>query len=528
MPEQPRGLVSRTPWPDVNIPDVSLSAYVLAGAAKRGDRPALIDGPSGRTLTYAGLAEQVRRSAAGLAARGFRKGDVLGLYSPNLPEFAVAFLAPAMLGGAVTTANPQLTVHELAKQLADAQATVLVTVPQLLDKARQAADQAGVRDVLVFGDADGATPFTQLLEAGDEPPAVDINPTEDVVALPYSSGTTALSKGVMLTHRNLVANCLQTDGPQPLGDGDVTIAVLPLFHIYALTVVLNRGLANGATIVTMPRFEMEPFLELVQRHRATRLYLVPPVIVGLAKSALVDRFDLSSVQSIMVGAAPLDAALAESCAERIGCAVMQGYGLTETSPVTHITPVGRNKPGSLGPLVANTEALVVDLATGNPLGPGERGEIWVRGPQVMKGYLGQPAATADAFARDGWFRTGDIAFADEDGYFTIVDRAKELIKYKGFQVPPAELEGVLVSHPSVADAAVIGVPDQEAGEVPKAYVVLKGEATADELMAYVAKRVAPYKKIRLVEVIDQIPKSASGKILRRVLVEQERARAAGS
>jgi acyl-CoA synthetase (AMP-forming)/AMP-acid ligase II len=272
--------------------------------------------------------------------------------------------------------------------------------------SRQAADQAGVVDVLVFGDADGVAPFAQLLEAGDQPPAVDIDPTEDVVALPYSSGTTGLSKGVILTHRNLVANCRQTDGPQPLGDGDVTIAVLPLFHIYALNVILTRGLANGATIVTMPRFEMEPFLELVQRHRATRLYLVPPVIVGLAKSALVDRFDLSSVQSIMVGAAPLDAALAESCAKRIGCAVTQGYGLTETSPVTHATSVGRNKPGSIGVPVANTEAMVVDPATGTPLRPGERGEIWVRGPQVMKGYLGQPAATADAFAGDGWFRTG--------------------------------------------------------------------------------------------------------------------------
>lgn len=528
MPDEPRRLFSRVSCTDVDIPDVSLPAYVLAGAAGRGDRPALIDGPSGRTLTYVDLAEQVPRAAAGLADRGFGKGSVLGLYSPNLPEFAVAFHAPAMLGGTVTTANPLLTVHELVKQLADAQATVLITVPPLLDKACQAADQAGVRDVLVFGEAVGATSFAELLGTGKVPPAVDINPAEDVVALPYSSGTTGLAKGVMLTHRNLVANCLQTDGPQPFAEGDLTIAVLPFFHIYALTVILNRGLANGATIVTMPRFEMESFLELVQKHRANRLYLVPPVIIGLAKSPLVDRFDLSSVQSIMVAAAPLDAALAERCAARIGCEVVQGYGLTETSPATHLTPLGRNKPGSIGPPVANTEAIVVDLASGQPLGPGEPGEIWVRGPQVMKGYLGQPTATADAFARDGWFRTGDIAFADEDGYFTIVDRAKELIKYKGFQVPPAELEGVLVSHPSVADAAVIGVPDQEAGEVPKAYVVLKGEATADELIAYVAERVAPYKKVRFVEVIEQIPKSASGKILRRVLIEQQRARASES
>ncbi len=506
---------------------MSLPAYVFAGAAARGDRPALIDGPSGRTLTYATLDEQVRRAAAGLAARGFGKGDVLGIHCPNLPEFAIAFHAPALLGGTVTTSNPLLTVHELVKQLADANATVLVTVPELMDKARPAAEQAGVREVIVFGEADGATSFSALLESGEEPPEVPINPADDVVALPYSSGTTALSKGVMLTHRNLVANCLQTDDHQPLGKDDLTVVFLPLFHIYALTVVLNRGLANGATIVTMPRFEMEPFLELVQRHRATRLFLVPPVILGLAKSPLVDRFDLSSVKSIMVGAAPLDAELAESCAKRIGCPVIQGYGLTETSPVSHLTPMDRNKPGSVGPLVANTEARLVDLATGEPAGPGERGEIWIRGPQVMKGYLGQPVITAEAFS-DGWFRTGDIACVDEDGYFTIVDRAKELIKYKGFQVPPAELEGILVSHPSVADAAVIGVPDVEAGEIPKAFVVLKGVATASELMAYVAERVAPYKKIRLVEVIDQIPKSASGKILRRVLVEQERTRASGT
>jgi acyl-CoA synthetase (AMP-forming)/AMP-acid ligase II len=528
MPEEPRRFFSRTPWPDIDIPDVSLPTYVLARAAERGDRPALIDGLTGRTLTYGDVDEEVRRAATGLAGRGFGKGSVLGLYSPNLPEFAVAFLATAMIGGTVTTANPLLTVRELVTQLADARATVLITVPALLDKARQAADQSGIRDLLVFGEAVGVTPFAELLGVGEAPPAVDIDPAEDVVALPYSSGTTGLCKGVMLTHRNLVANCLQTDGPQPLGEGEVTIGVLPFFHIYALTVVLNRGLANGATIVTMPRFEMESFLELIQRHRATQLYLAPPVILGLANSPLVDRFDVSSVRSIMVGAAPLDAALAQRCGERIGCEVMQGYGLTETSPVTHLTPRGRNKPGSIGPPVANTEAIVVDLASGNPLGPGEPGEIWVRGPQVMKGYLGKTAATADAFARDGWLRTGDIAFADGDGYFTIVDRVKELIKYKGFQVPPAELEGVLVSHPSVADAAVIGVPDQEAGEVPKAYVVLKGEAKADELIAYVAERVAPYKKIRFVEVIDQIPKSASGKILRRVLMEQERARASQS
>jgi acyl-CoA synthetase (AMP-forming)/AMP-acid ligase II len=523
---QQRQAIIRATYPDIVIPNQSLPDYVFARAVARGNRPALIDGPSGRTISYRSLVEMVRRVGGGLNARGFGKGDVLGLYCPNLPEFAIAFHAPAMLGGAITTASPLLGAGELAKQLGDARATVLVTVPQLLSNASKAADLAGVREVFVLGEASGARPFEDLAASAEAPPIAEIDPANDLVALPYSSGTTGLCKGVMLTHRNLVANCMQTDGPEPLTDTDVTVAVLPFFHIYGMNVVLNRGLANGATIVTMPRFDMEQFLQLVQRYGATRLYLVPPIILGLTQTPLLERFDLSTVRSIMVGAAPLDAALAESCARRLGCEVKQGYGLTETSPVTHCTAAGRNKPGSVGPVVANTEAMVVNLTDGTPLERGQTGEIWVRGPQVTKGYLGQPVATANAFSGDGWFRTGDIGFADEDGYFTIVDRAKELIKYKAFQVAPAELEGILLSHPSVADAAVIGVPDEEAGEIPKAFVVLKSEATAAQLIAFVGERVAPYKKIRRVEFIDQIPKSASGKILRRVLLEQERMRAA--
>jgi len=289
--------------------------------------------------------------------------------------------------------------------------------------------------------------------------------------------------------------------------------------------LLTQILAGGGTLVTMPRFDLPTFLGAVQRHGVTRASLVPPVILALVNDPIVDAYDLSTLACIYSAAAPLAPALSRRCQERIGCTVLQGYGLTETSPVTHIAPVsGRTvKHGSVGPLVPNTECRVVDLVTRADLGPGERGELWIRGPQVMKGYLDRPDATAAMIDADGWLRTGDIGYADEDGDFYLIDRVKELIKYKAYQVAPAELEAVLLTHPAVRDAAVIPSPDDEAGEVPKAFVVLKDEVTAEELMAFVAAQVAPYKKVRLVEFVDQIPKSPTGKILRRVLVERERA-----
>jgi acyl-CoA synthetase (AMP-forming)/AMP-acid ligase II len=277
----------------------------------------------------------------------------------------------------------------------------------------------------------------------------------------------------------------------------------------------------------MPRFDLEQFLQTIQQHGITRVYAVPPIVLALAKHPLVDRYDLSSVRSVLSGAAPLGPEVAEACARRLGCVVKQGYGLTETSPVTNCIPDARpNKPGSIGPLVPNTECRIVDLTSGQEVGPNQSGEIHIRGPQVMKGYLNNPEATAGMLDAAGWLRTGDVGYADDDGYFYVVDRVKELIKYKGFQIAPAELEALLLSHPSVADAAVIPVPDEEAGEVPKAYVVPNGEVEPSDLIAFVAERLAHYKQLRAVELVDQIPKSASGKILRRVLVERERERAA--
>jgi acyl-CoA synthetase (AMP-forming)/AMP-acid ligase II len=267
-------------------------------------------------------------------------------------------------------------------------------------------------------------------------------------------------------------------------------------------------------------------LQTLQNYGVTWAYLVPPIVLALAKHPLVDKYDLSKIKSILSGAAPLGKEVTQACADRLNCLVRQGYGLTETSPVTHFTPndPAKIKLGSIGPVLPMTECKIIDYNTDAELGPNQEGELWMRGPQVMKGYLNHPQATAASINSEGWFRSGDIGYADEDGYFYIVDRLKELIKYKGLQVAPAELEAVLLTHPAVADAAVIPSPDEEAGEVPKGFVVLRGEATPDELMAYVAERVAPHKKIRRLEVIDQIPKSASGKILRRLLVDKERSK----
>ncbi|MDQ6721853.1 MAG: AMP-binding protein [Candidatus Dormibacteraeota bacterium] len=519
-------MIFRSRYPDLDIPDISLPAFVLAGAAGLGSKPALIDGPTGRALTYAELAGSVRQVAASLARRGFEKGDVFAIYSPNVLEYAVALHAVATLGGIATTSNPLSTPREVALQLNDSRAKYLVTIPELLDHALEATRQAPVKEVFVFGEAARATPFAALMEGDDAVPAVSIDPRKDLVALPYSSGTTGLPKGVMLTHRNLVANIVQTSAVVQAIENERSIAVLPFYHIYGFTVLLNISLYQGVTIVTMPRFDLELFLRLMQDYAITRANVVPPIVLALAKHPLVARYDLHALLSINSGAAPLDANVEQACGDRLKCFVAQGYGLTETSPVVSTTPVDplKRRGGSAGLLIPNTECKVMDPLSGAELGPGGQGEVWIRGPQVMTGYLNNPDATAAMLDAQGWLHTGDIGSVDADGYLHVVDRLKELIKYKGYQVAPAELEGLLLTHPAVADAAVIPCPDPEAGEVPKALVVLKGAITPDELMAFVNQQVAPYKKIRQLDVVDQIPKSPSGKILRRVLVEQERTR----
>lgn len=517
-------MIFRSPFPDIEIPEMTLTQLVLRQTRRLASKPAIIDAMSGRSITYGQLEILIRRLAIGLADRGFGRGDVLAIYSPNALEYPVALHGAIAAGGTVTTINPLATAKELTSQLNDSRALYLITTPDGLPNALEAAEAARVREVFVFGEADGVRSFDVLL-ADDGPwPQVAIAPREDVALLPYSSGTTGLPKGVMLTHHNLVANCHQVEGFDLLDDTDTIVAFLPFFHMYAVMVFLAYGLSQGATIVSMSRFDLERYLQLLQDYRVRRAFVVPPVTLALAKHPLVERYDLSSLRFVMSAAAPTPADLCTAVMERLGVVVKQGYGMTETSPVIHLTPESAVNPTAGGLTVRNTEARIIDIESGTELGPHQRGEIWVRGPQVMKGYLNRPDATAEMITPDGWLKTGDIGYADEAGYFYIIDRLKELIKYNAYQVAPAELEAILVAHPAVADAAVIGAPDEEAGEVPKAFVVLRGEATAEELMAFVAGQVAPYKKIRQLEFTGQIPKSASGKILRRVLVERERER----
>ena len=519
-------MIFKGPYPDITIPETALTPFAMHRAKELADKPALIDGPTGRKVTYRQLADSIGVAAYNLSQRGFRKGDVFGILSANCPEYAIAFHAVATLGGIVTPMNPLYTRHEIAHQLRDSGARFLVTLPSFVEKAGEACADAGVEELFVFGSAPGATSFDTLLVDNGRAEQTEVNPLEDLVALPYSSGTTGFPKGVMLTHHNLVANLRQMEGLCYFYETDTLICVLPLFHIYGLVVVLNMGLYTGATVVMMPRFDLETFLKAAQDYEVSLAHIVPPIVLSLSKNPIVDNYRLPKLRTLFSGAAPLGEELTRACMDRLGCNIRQGYGMTETSPVTHSSPAPpfELKFGSVGVPAPNTECKIIDLGTGEPLGPGEKGEVCVRGPQIMKGYLNKPEATAQTIDSEGWLHTGDIGYADEDAHFFIVDRAKELIKYKGFQVPPAELEAVLLTHPCVADAAVIPYPDDEAGEVPKAIIVLKQPVEGDALLEYVADRVARHKRIRHIEFVDKIPKSPSGKILRRVLVEIEKSR----
>ena len=514
--------IFNSPLPDVEIPEVPITEFVLQQVTRMPDKHAIIDGPTGKGYTFEQLRSRIHRLAGGLQASGLESGDVVALIAPNSPDYAVVFHAIAVCGGTVTTINPAYHAEEIALQLKDSGASLVITDSTCLAVATEAAKGSPSRELITIQPHDGLRSIDQLM--GEEIEQVSVDVRQHPVVMPYSSGTTGLPKGVMLSHYNLVANIIQINTALQHEEEEIGLAVLPFFHIYGMQAVMGSLLAAGFPIVTVPRFDMEQTLQLVQKHRITQYFAVPPIILGLAKTPLLDQYDVSSLRKIVVGAAPLGKELAEAASHRVGCPVVQAYGMTEISPVSHMTPGYKNRPGSSGVTVSNTQSRIVDTE-GHDLGPDEEGELWVKGPQVMLGYLHNEAATRESINEDGWLHTGDVARIDTDGYMTIVDRVKELIKYKGFQVAPAELEAILVTHPNVADVAVIGIPDEEAGELPKAFVVLKSasgddpqtQTSADDIRDFIKPHVATYKQIHEVEFIDSIPKSASGKILRRFL-----------
>jgi acyl-CoA synthetase (AMP-forming)/AMP-acid ligase II len=514
-------IVHRSPLPDVDIPEVPITEYVLRFADELADKAAIIEGPTGKVVTFSQLAADIHGFAGGLASRGFGPGQTLAIMAPNLPEYAVAFHGVAVAGGCLTPVNPAYGAAEVRHQLTDSSARYLVTVPDAVETARLAIEGTDVTELIVIGGHAGATNFADIV-ASDPIEQVPVDLHEDTMVMPYSSGTTGLPKGVMLTHWNLVANIVETDPSFEYRPDAVGLAALPFFHIYGMQVLMNGLVSNGLTAVTMPRFDLASSLDLVAKHSITHYFAVPPIVLALAKQPIVDEYDLSSLDYILCGAAPLGHDLAEQASLRVGCRVYQGYGMTELAGASHITPPDQYRPQSVGVTLPNLLSRIVDIETGEDQDVDGVGELWLKGPMVMKGYLNNPEATAETLDADGWLHTGDVAMIDEHDHVYIVDRVKELIKYKAFQVAPAELEAVLIAHPKIADAAVIGVPDEEAGELPKALVTpLPGaELTAEEVKEFVNAQLATYKHIRIVEFVAEIPKSASGKILRRLLRDQ--------
>jgi acyl-CoA synthetase (AMP-forming)/AMP-acid ligase II len=524
-------MVWTSPYPPVEVGGTTLHRMVLAAAARAGDRPAMVDGATGTVVGYRLLAERIQGVAAGLAARGFGPGDVLALWAPNLPQWAGVALGAMAAGGTVTGTSPAATEGELTTQLADAGASALVTVPSLVPAARSAAAAAGVRDLIVLGRADAATPILDLLAAGTraqppgsapDPEAPGLEPDPAAVALlPYSSGTTGLPKGVELTHANLVTSVRQVAGGLRVTGLDTLLAVAPFSHIMGFQVTLALPLCAGATVVTMPRFDPGRFLELIERHRVTVLVGAPPMIRVLTDHPQARDADLSSLELVVCGGAALSAAAQEALAARLPRATVgQAWGLTETTVGLSCPDRATGSvPGTVGRVLPSTELRVVDPVTGRDLGPGEPGELLGRGPQVMAGYRNRPEATAAMVGPGGWLRTGDLGLVDAGGNVVIVDRLKELIKVRGHQVAPAELEALLATHPAVADAAVLGREDPDDGEVPVAVVVPRPGADPDPagLLAWVAARVSPHKRLRAVRFAEAIPRTPSGKLLRRAL-----------
>ncbi|KAK7307996.1 hypothetical protein VNO77_41538 [Canavalia gladiata] len=526
--------VFKSKLPDIPISNnLPLHAYCFEKLSEFADRPCLIvGGAAAKTYTYAETHLISRKIAAGLSNLGVGKGDVIMILLQNSAEFVFSFMAASMIGAVATTANPFYTPAEIFKQFTASKSKVIITQAMYVDKLRQHEGAKLGEDfnvITVDQPPEDCLHFSVISEGNEnELPEVDIHP-DDAVALPFSSGTTGLPKGVILTHKSLVTSVAQqVDGENPnlcLSHEDVLLCVLPLFHIFSLNSVLLCALRAGSAVLLMHKFEIGTLLELIQRYRVTVAMVVPPLVLALAKNPMVADFDLSSIRLVLSGAAPLGKELEEALRNRVPQAVLgQGYGMTEAGPVLSMCLGFAKQPfptksGSCGTVVRNAELKVVDPESGRSLGYNQPGEICIRGQQIMKGYLNDEKATALTIDAEGWLHTGDVGYVDDDDEIFIVDRVKELIKFKGFQVPPAELEGLLVSHPSIADAAVVPQKDVAAGEVPVAFVVRSNgfDLTEEAVKEFIAKQVVFYKRLHKVYFVHAIPKSPSGKILRKDL-----------
>nr|CAR31336.1 luciferase polypeptide [Suberites domuncula] len=531
---QPTNIVT-SPFPEIEPSPVDFYRHVLQDFSKFGKKIAIVDGISWKEYSFNQIDELTSKFSSGLKRIGFKTGDVLSIVAPNSPEYSVLFFGALASGGVVTTCNPTYTADEICFQFKNSNAKMVATIPALLPTIQEACKGSNIETIIVLDDEprrarDGLVSYQSLIsDSGSlfDPPSIDLHET---AVLPYSSGTTGLPKGVMLSHKNIASNVTQMHHSEFFDlyiEGSCLIGVLPFFHIYGMIVIRASSLRYGSRLVTLPKFEPETFLAAFQNHRVNTAPLVPPLVLFLAKHPLVNSYNLSSLDQIMTGAAPVGGETVKATKERVGCRVIrQLYGLTETGPVTHMTPKqqGMTKPDSVGVCLRSVNTKIVSPETGEALPNGEEGELLISGPNVMKGYLNRPDATKECINEDGWFSTGDIGYYDNEGYFYITDRLKELIKVKGLQVAPAEIEALLVLHPKIAEAAVIGLPDERQGESPKAFVVKKDEGVNEkEVVDYIAKKLAVHKHLTGgVEFVDVIPKSASGKILRRMLRDQSK------
>lgn len=500
---------------------------VIESCQRNAAKTALIDSSCDRRLTFGEYGSLVESLAHGLVSAGLGPGEVVAIFLPNSWEFAITYHATTLAGGIPTLLNPAYREREIRYQLENSGATILISDAPLLENVNLAG-LPGLRRVFVTRhERAGCELFASLLRATSAklPEAAD-NSKLTLAALPYSSGTTGLPKGVMLSHYNLVANVYQILGPNAasLMPDDVMLCFLPLYHIYGLTVGLTLSLTLGSTLVLMPRFDIQKLCALLIQEGITMMPVVPPAINAFCQAAEAGIFPKNhKVQWLKCGAAPLAPELARRMTELTGISVVQGYGMTEASPVTHIgfgSPPAMYRPSSIGQPVAQTECRVLGL-NGTEVETGEQGELVMRGPQFMLGYWKDPQATAAAL-RDGWYFSGDIVRCDADGFYYVLDRSKEMIKYKGFPVAPAEVEALLLEHPAVRDCGVVAKPDPAAGEIPCAFVVLRqGYAASDllgqELCGFVADRLAHHKQPREIHFVEAVPRTPSGKILRREL-----------